>query len=487
MVRRARRAVASGARRLLLVAPTGAGKTHILAHNMLSFLQRRQDGVALYVVHRRQLVEQTHALLTRLGLPATIVMAGYDTDWSQRIFVVSRDTWHRRKEYLNFGEVPLLIFDEAHIGVASQRRIVEALEPEVVLGYTATPVSMSGPGMGHLYQDLVLGPTYLDLIAEGHLVPTRWVSAKLDGLDDLRVSKLTGDYHIEDVARLVKGQVLADLYEAYGEYARERTVIFAPTVDIAWTIAARMGEMGIPAAVLDWATPTHERHRILRGFREGRIKVIVNVDVLSEGWDEPLVDTIILASPTRSLARYLQRIGRGMRPAEGKTEVLIVDLVGSLYMHGPPEDIVGWELEPERPDRKRPPGGGLVKRRGLCPICKQEMTANPCPNCGFQASYRPTQAELEVLGAPIGLVGEVDSEVFRMAFYRQLLGIARTYGKKDGWAAHAYRERYGDFPPYEWKELGPLEPGPEAKRWARRLWIKWAKRRPIYSSSFRRL
>ena len=482
---RARKGVAAGAKRLLIVAPTGAGKTHILAHNMLSFLEKRKDGVALYVVHRRQLVEQTHALLTRLGLPATIVMAGYEADWSKRVFVVSRDTWNRRRDFLNFGRVPLLIFDEAHIGINSQKRIVEALEPEVVLGYTATPVSMSGPGMGALYQDIVVGPTYLDLIADGHLVPTRWVSVQLD-TSDLKVSKLTGDFVIDDVVRLVKGQVLADLYEAYGEYARERTVVFAPTVDIAWTVAARFGEMGIPAAVLDWATPPHERHRILRGFREGRIRVIVNVDVLSEGWDEPLVDTIILASPTRSLARYLQRVGRGMRPAEGKPEVLVVDLVGSLYMHGPPEDITGWTLEPERPDRRKPVGSDLVKRRGLCPMCKEEMKANPCPNCGFRAGYTAKMRELEVIGARLGMVDEVDGEMFRVSFYRQLLGIARYYGKKDGWAAHAYREKYGEWPPFSWRKLGPMEPGPEAQRWARRMFIKWAKRRPLWQSMFRR-
>ena len=485
LVERARRKVAAGAKRLLIVAPTGAGKTHILAHNMLSFLERRKDGVALYVVHRRQLVEQTHALLTRLGLPATIVMAGYDTDWSRRVFVVSRDTWNRRRDFLNFGEVPLLIFDEAHIGVNSQKRIVEALEPEVVLGYTATPISMSGPGMGALYQDIVVGPTYLDLIAEGHLVPTRWVSVQLD-TSDLKVSKLTGDFVIDDVVRLVKGQVLADLYEAYGEYARERTVVFAPTVDIAWTIAARFGEIGIPAATLDWATPPNERHRILRDFREGRIKIIVNVDVLSEGWDEPRVDTVILASPTRSLARYLQRVGRGMRPAEGKAEVLVIDLVGSLYMHGPPEDIKGWTLEPARPDRRKPVGSNLVKRRGLCPMCKEEMKTNPCPNCGFRASYMAEVRDLEVIGTRIGLVDEVDTELIRVSFYRQLLGIARTYGKKDGWAAHAYREKYGEFPPFSWKNLGPMEPGPEAQRWARRMFIKWAKRRPLWQSLFRR-
>jgi hypothetical protein len=119
-------------------------------------------------------------------------------------------------------------------------------------------------------------------------------------------------------------------------------------------------------------------------------------------------------------------------------------------------------------------------------MCKEEMKTNPCPNCGFRASYAAEIRDLEVIGARIGMVGGLDSEVIRVSFYRQLLGITRIYGKKEGWAAHAYREKYGEFPPFAWKELGPMEPGPEAQRWAKRMFIKWAKSRPLQQSVFRR-
>ncbi len=479
--------MASGHRHVLIAAPTGAGKTHILAWKLASFLERRSDGVALYVVHRRQLVLQTHALLERLGIPASIVMADHVTDWSNRVFVVSRDTWERRKKYLNFGDVGLVIFDEAHIGISAQLRIAEALRPEVVLGYTATPVSMNGPGMGALYQTLIQGPSYMELISDGFLVPTRFVSVKMD-TSELRVNKMTGDYVTADVVGLVKGQVLADLYEAYAQYAGKRTVIFAPTVDIAWTIAARFGNMGIRAAALDWSTKPKVREGIFKEFKDGTLPIIVNVDVLSEGWDEPLVDTIVLANPTRSLARYLQRIGRGMRIAPGKAQILIVDLVGSLYEHGAPEDIISWELEEARPDRRAKPGEALVKRRGVCPICHEEMKGNKC-KCGFEASYLPTQTELEVV--PLGRLEWMDESWFdgpetRMVFYRQLLGYALERGFKPGWAAHAYREKYKTWPDYSWKEYGPLEPGEDAKRWAKHLFIKRHKKQPIEQSLWRR-
>lgn len=478
IIRRAREEVARGRRRVLIVAPTGAGKTHILAHNLASFLERRSSGVALYVVHRRQLVEQTHAVLTKLGVPATIVMAGYDTDWSKRVYVVSRDTWERRKEWINFGsEVGLLIFDEAHIGISAQLRVVKALEPEVVLGYTATPVSLSGPGMGALYEAIVLGPTYAELIGMGYLVPTKWVVAKQIDTSGLRVSKTTGDYVVEDVVRLVRGQVLADVYEAWAEYAGERTVIFAPTVDVAATIAGRFGSMGIRAASIDWSTPPRERRALLSDFREGKLPILVNVDVFSEGWDEPLVDTIILANPTRSLARHLQRIGRGMRPAPGKGYVRIIDLVGAAYEHGAPEDIEGWELEPARRVSSRNGGSeSLVKRKGLCPICRREMKGRRC-ECGYEPVYLPRIADLEVIGGKLEEVGVLDSEAIRQNFYRQLLWYVKFFGKKDGFAAHLYKDKYGEFPPWEWRELEPVEPTPATWNFIRSRLIRWAKRK----------
>lgn len=475
MMEDARGALRKGHRRILITAPTGAGKTVVLATKLHNFLERG-EGSALYVVHRRQLVLQTAGVLERMGVPATIVMAGHQTDWSKRVFVVSRDTWERRKKWINFGDVGMIIFDEAHIGINAQKRIVDALRPRVVLGYTATPTTMTGPGMGALYDAIVHGPSYDELIAQGYLVPTEWVVASPIDKSGLRVSRATGDYALPDVVKLVKGQVLYDLYDAYAAHGGERTVIFAPTVDIAATIAARLGNSGIPAAVVDWSTPPKHRAYVLNAFREGKLKVLVNVDVFSEGWDEPLVDTIILANPTRSLARHLQRIGRGMRPAPGKHSIRIIDLVGVVFEHGAPEDITGWELEPARPDRNRARPTPPVKRKGLCPICRHEMNSVPCPNCGFAPEYKPVIRDLEVVG---GMLVDMDSEAMRKHFYSQLRYWARLYGKKEGWAAHAYRYRYGEWPPYEWRRLPLVPPTESTERFIKHLLIRWAKRREM--------
>lgn len=463
--------------RLLIVAPTGAGKTLIMAHKLQRFLEKGGNGSAVYVVHRRQLVEQTSGVLKANGVPNGIVMAGYNADYSSRVFVMSRDTYFRRRDWINLGQVSMLIFDEAHIGVDAQRRIAENLEAPFVLGYTATPITLSGPGMGSFYRNLLLGPTYMELIELGHLVPTRWLVAKELDTSGLRVSRSTGDYVQEDVVRLVRGEVLADLYSVYAEHAGRRNVIFAPSVDIASTIAARLGSMGYRAAAIDWSTPQRERQRILAEFKAGTIGALVNVDVFSEGWDEPLVDTIILANPTKSLARHIQRIGRGMRPAPGKLYVRVIDLVGALRMHGAPEDIEGWELEEQRDPKQKTQGGSPVKRRGLCPRCKREMKGPVC-ECGFRADYIPTPTDLTVVGRYV--VEEQRgprewTEEDKRLFYLQLLFYARKYGKKDGWAAHAYRERFGDWPPFAWRDYTPVPLTVDVEKYIKRRWILWSK------------
>lgn len=463
--------------RLLIVAPTGAGKTLVMAHKLRNFIEKGGSSSAVYVVHRRQLVEQTAAVLEKNGVPNGIVMAGYNTDYNNRVFVMSRDTYLRRRDWINLGRVSLLIFDEAHIGIDAQRRIAESLEAQYVLGYTATPITLNGPGMGSLYRGMVHGPGYMQLIELGHLVPTRWLVAKELDTSGLRVSRSTGDFVQEDVVNLVKGEVLADLYSVYAEHAGKRNVIFAPSVDIASTIAARLGSMGYRAAAIDWSTPSRERKRILQGFKNGVIEALVNVDVFSEGWDEPLVDTIILANPTKSLARHIQRIGRGMRPAPGKVYIRVIDLVGALRMHGTPEDIEGWELEEQRNPKEKPRIVPAVKRRGLCPRCKREMRGPVC-ECGFRADYIPTPADLTVVGRYV--IEEHRgprewTEDDKRLFYLQLLFYARKHNKKDGMAAHMYREKFGEWPPFKWRDYTPVPLTRDVEKYIKRRWIIWSK------------
>ena len=155
----------------------------------------------------------------------------------------------------------------------------------------------------------------------------------------------------------------------------------------------------------------------------------------------------------------------------------IIDLVGAAYEHGAPEDIEGWELEPARRVSSRNSGSeSLVKRKGLCPICRREMKGRRC-ECGYEPVYHPRITDLEVIGGKLEEMGVLDSEALRQNFYRQLLWYVKFFGKKDGFAAHLYKDKYGEFPPWEWRELEPAEPTPATWNFIRSRLIRWAKRK----------
>lgn len=453
-----------------MVAPTGAGKTHILAHQIRAFIQGNPDpgATAIYVVHRRELVRQTHTVLHRLGVPSAVLMAGEDIDWSKRVFVISRDTLWRRKAFAKLRRVSLVIFDEAHIGVKKQKEIVRMVNPKVVLGYTATPISLSGPGMGALYETLVQGPTYQELIKEDYLVPTRFIPYE----PSLELLNLPlgpdGDYKLQEVIRLLRrGQVLEDPLKAYRKHIApgEPTIWFAPSVEIAEETARRLRDGGITAETISWRTPEEERKRIIQAFKAGKIKVLTNVDVFSEGWDAPEVRAIVLANPTRSLARYLQRVGRGMRPAPGKTYVKIVDLVGSVFLHGLPEAIEGWDLEPARVDRLADGLYAVVKRKPLCPKCRSRLREWGCPSCGWRPMPQYAQSWYEILrGRLTNEIAILDER--RKLFYAGLLYYCKKHGKSWRFASSLYKERFGISPPEEWRwTVTPREYSP-ASDWA---------------------
>lgn len=484
IIESARNAVRNGKKRILIVAPTGAGKTRILAEK--ARLSAERGKVVLYIVHRRQLVEQTSAVFSRLGIPHSVIMAGYETDFSERIFIVSRDTWTRRGMHGGFppDEVGLILYDEAHIAVERQRLIAEKYDRAVVVGYTATPTTLTGLPLGEFYEELIQGPNYVELQRMGFLVPGRYIVPKTLDMEGVRVSKSTNDYVAEDVQRVVKGQVLGDLWDALRQYGNGRTIIFLPSVDIAHSVASELGAAGYPAATLDWSTPDRERTRILEDFRNGRIMALCNVDVLSEGFDEPTVQTIILASPTRSTARYLQRVGRGMRPAPGKAFVTVVDMANQILEHGIPEDYEAWELERgNRKTRNNNNTGGIhFAKTRVCQACGESFKGSrACPKCGWEVPRRYLPAELEVIPADFTELNIQyrDPIEQQKRFYRALLEYARYKGWKDGWAAHMYRTRYGSWPPFAWRNEDidiPRDWRDVARRWIAHVKIKEQRR-----------
>jgi superfamily II DNA or RNA helicase len=204
--------------------------------------------------------------------------------------------------------------------------------------------------------------------------------------------------------------------------------------------------------------------------------------VLTEGWDMPEVGCLILARPTRQLGLYRQMIGRVLRPAEGKTDAIILDHSGAVYRHGLPEDHIKWALDVDRraenPTQARRERGEEPALRE-CPSCKAVMAAPPCPSCGW-APAQPRGRDRDFADGELGLVtgGRANAAVMsptqQLQFYRELRGFAKAKGLKDGWAYHQAKHK-GIDPPWSWRDYAPLDPSPATRAWAQSRLIAYAK------------
>jgi len=409
MIEEAREAARKGSRGLLMYLPTGGGKTQLAIAMMRSAWEK--GFRTIFFAHRRQLVEQTLRRFQGYGVDATVIMDGYEFDPSKRLVIASYQTWESRKDYLD-REYTLVFFDEAHIGVDRQRRIIndirETVPRAIAVGLTATPMTNSGPGLGAVYDTLIHGPSIAELQQRGFLVPAEYyLMQPLDWRAEQEIKiNSAGEYDERDVMRWFREKaIMGDVIQNWiDNFMGEPTIVFARSVEQSLYIAESFGKRGIPAAHIDYRTPDKVRHEILSGFRDGRISILSNVSIFTEGFDMPDIRVAIIATPVRSLQRYIQMVGRALRPSEDKESAIIVDHGGVLQEHGRVEDYLEWALEPARPDRSV--RAHAVKRVATqhmrkCPICKTEFKPGPkeCPNCGYDFHRLPPGYEPPVIPA----------------------------------------------------------------------------------------
>jgi superfamily II DNA or RNA helicase len=206
--------------------------------------------------------------------------------------------------------------------------------------------------------------------------------------------------------------------------------------------------------------------------------------VLTEGWDMPAVGCCILARPTKQIGLYLQMIGRVLRPAEGKERAIILDHSGGVYRHGRPEDRIEWTLDVDaravNKEQERRKRGEAMKVRE-CPSCQHVLTVVPCWQCGWEP--KPYSRGIDFADGELGLVEKGVAEQASLSrdqkqdFYRELLYIQAERKYKTGWAAHQFKEKCGQFPPWLWNDFAHKEPGTFTLGWVRHRQIAYAKRR----------
>ena len=334
-------------RSVMVQMPTGTGKTMVLAE-LVKRLMMRNEGIRILIVaHRRELIAQIKATVKRMGLNADNQLSVIN---NQTIIVESIQTISRRIATIEFAP-SLVVIDEAHHALAKTYKMMWDAWPDArFLGLTATPCRLNGKGFTDLFDVLVQSWDIPTFIKEKWLATYDFVSIKADSRTQQLISSLKkrgadGDYQVKEMdAVLNKRPSIERLYNCVMEFARNRKgFVYAINIDHARSIAEHYQSQGVNAVAIDSHTPVKERERFISSFRSGGLQVLVNVDIFSEGFDCPDVEFIQLARPTLSLAKYLQMVGRGLRPSKGKTNCMIIDNVGLYRVFGLPSQIWDWK------------------------------------------------------------------------------------------------------------------------------------------------
>lgn len=331
-------AKARGVTRPLVGLPTGTGKTIVFAD-----LIRRRGGRALVLAHRDELITQAVDKIRMVWPTARPGIVKAERDETDALVVVaSVQTVSRRARLARlaptFGTV---VVDEAHHATAdSYARVlthVGAMDEggPLTIGVTATPERGDGKPLGDVWQEIVYQTPVLDMIRAGYLCDLRGIqvqiAADLDAVHvrggDLAAGELDDELQAADAPTHV--------VEAWLRHAADRraTLIFTATVRLAHGMAEAFQARGIPAEAVDGTTPLDDRRAMLQRLSRGETRVMANCAVLTEGFDLPAIDCIVMARPTQSRPSYIQMVGRGTRTLPGKKDCLVLDLVGNATRH----------------------------------------------------------------------------------------------------------------------------------------------------------
>ena len=479
------REVATGKKRIMLVAPTGSGKT-VIGSAIIKLIIERRRGV-LVVAHRREIITQTSDKLRANGVAHGIIMSGAESRPLEFVQVASIQTlWSRavQRESMDLPSAELLVIDEAHHCPANTyRKIIQTYPDAILLGLSATPCRGDGRGLGGIFEVIIECPQVADLIEQGYLVKTRVYAPVMPDLKGVKVQ--AGDYVESQLAeRMDRPKLVGDIvthWHKYGE--RRKTVCFATGVRHSVHLRDEFVRSGVRAEHIDGGTPKPERDASLARLASGEIELITNCMVLTEGWDMPEVGCCILARPTKKMGLYRQMIGRVLRPAEGKPDAIILDHSGAVYRHGFAEDEVCWTLDPdtraESPEHSARCTDGSQSRLLECSQCGAiRIAGEPCSACGFLPTPPPLPFTIGV--GDLGLVegrkaraAEYDPAQ-RMEWLGMLTAIAHERGYKQGWAVVNFKEKFGAWPPYG-AHVEPIQPTPEVRSWVRSRLIAYAK------------
>lgn len=467
--------ISRGRKSIVIVAPTGAGKT-VMAADIIQGAERKGTRT-LFLAHRKELIDQCHSKLQAFGVGAGVIMgADARRDDFLKSQIASVQTLRNRMDRL--PSAGLVVVDECHHATAQTYvDLIAAYRAQgaIILGLTATPWPSARRGLSDIYESMVLSATPAELMEAGYLV--RYDAFAYDAPDLHEVRSQLGDFNQKQLGLACNTEVLVgNVVAEYVKHAMgRRAILFPVNVEHSQRLVAEFRVAGVAAEHLDCFTKKTERERILRGLASGAVTVVSSVGVLTEGFDCPAAEVCILARPTQSLTLHMQMIGRVLRPCEGKLRALIHDHAGNLLRHGFVDDERSYALGPT-PQRVRDLHTcpfcdvvyGVLKPDGTCPNCgqlihetdeqepgmrgvKQEIEGVRLTADEIRAIRETRQAKGVRLDLTDDQLADVEGATMEQkgAEYLRLMDLAIAKNWKKGAPAQLYRQTFGVWPKFE--------------------------------------
>ncbi len=396
----------------------------------------------MFLIHRKEVLEQAVETFEKQNVNPNLLTAGMV------------QTLTRRVDKLPTPNV--ILVDEAHHALAkSYQRILSKFPKAIVLLFTATPRRTGRTQLDQIADDIIVGQSIHELTEKGFLAPFRYFQPPGDFDSKLLKRGSTGDFTNDSMQQAMNTKIFGHIVKQYKRIADGmQAVVYTYSIDSAVEIARKFNSEGISAIEVDGTTSKEKRDLAVRKFREQEIKILVNVNLFTEGVDLPNVDCVIMARPTASLALYLQFSMRCLNPREGKTAI-IIDHANNFRSFGYPDDDRDWKKAIISGKQKsktllKDPGMSIVTcdycfavvkasevKDGKCPICGKPIKvheAKPVCDVDLVEATKERQRLIKKIVKKQLLKKVANKSVSELHSLKELQAYAKLHGYKPGWA-----------------------------------------------------